>query len=254
MPPFVLNILIVGIILGMTYALASEGLWGAALQFFNVLFAALVAFNFYEPLAGLMAANVSFISHLADVICLMAIFMVTLVILRLTTETIAPAMVRFPPPVYHAGRIFFGLACSTLTMAFLIVAFETAPVHKKVANVIDYSFRPPFGLGLDHEWLGFFQYSTGLIFADYNSGKKDPFSEYGNANVFDPRSEWLLQHQDARPFGEPADNVLGAAGVAAPAAAGGAGAGMPGGAMPPMGMPGGAMPPPGNAMPMPPPK
>jgi len=178
------------------------------------------------------------------------------VMLRLTTATIAPAMVRFPSPVYHAGRLIFGLACSTVTMAFLLIAFETAPVHKKVFGVVDYAYRPPFGLGLDHEWLGFFQYSTGLIFADYNAGKKDPFSEYGNANVFDPRSEWLLQHQDARPYGEAADSVLGAP-PAAPAAgaAGGAGAGMPGGAMP--GMPGGAMPPmpgPGGAMPTSPPR
>ena len=41
----------------MTYALTSEGLWGAALMFFNVLFAGLIAFNFYEPLAELLVAN-----------------------------------------------------------------------------------------------------------------------------------------------------------------------------------------------------
>ena len=38
----------------MTYALTSEGLWGAALMFFNVLFAGIIAFNFYEPLAALL--------------------------------------------------------------------------------------------------------------------------------------------------------------------------------------------------------
>ena len=227
MPPIVIDLIIAVIILGMTYALMSEGLWGAALMFFNVLFAGIVAFNFYEPLAKLLADNVGFISSFADTLCLMALFMVALVMLRLTTETIAPAMIRFPPPVYHIGRVFFGLACSLVTAGILLVAFETAPVHKKVFGVVDYDFKPPFGLGLDHEWLGFVQYSTGLIFADYGAGKKDPFLEYGTAKVFDPRSEWLLQHQDARPYGEPTDNVLGRRGrprrrrVPLPRAAGG---------------------------------
>src|SRR5437764_6425268 len=122
--PTVVDLLICVIILGMTYALASEGLWGAALMFFNVLFAGIIAFNFYEPLAALLAANVSFISGFADTLCLMAIFIVALVILRLTTETIAPSMVRFPPPVYHLGRWFFGLAGSAVTMAILLLAFH----------------------------------------------------------------------------------------------------------------------------------
>ena len=135
MPPFVLNLVIAGLILGMTYALMSEGLWGSALMFFNVLFAGIIAFNFYEPLAAMLATNVEFISGFADTLCLMALFIVALVMFRLTTETIAPAMVRFPPPVYHVGRIFFGLAGSLVTMAILLVAFETAPVHKKVFGV-----------------------------------------------------------------------------------------------------------------------
>ena len=46
-------------------------------------------------------------------------------------------------------------------MAILILAFHTAPVHKKIFGAIDYKYKPPFGLGLDHQWLGFFQYTTG---------------------------------------------------------------------------------------------
>ena len=64
--------MIVVLILGMTYALTSEGLWGAALMFFNVLFAGIIAFNFYEPLAALLAANVERSSSgFADTLCLM---------------------------------------------------------------------------------------------------------------------------------------------------------------------------------------
>jgi hypothetical protein len=192
---------IVFLIVLMTYVVSSEGLWGAALMFFNVLFSGIIAFNFYEPLAGLIAANANFLSGFADTISMLGLFIVSLVMLRLTTETIAPSMVRFPMPVYHVGRIAFSLATSLVLMAMVILAFEAAPVHKKIFGVIDYKHEPPFGMGLDREWLGFFQYTTGAVFADYNSGGRDWMGEYGTAKAFDPQARWLLEHQDARPYG-----------------------------------------------------
>ncbi len=217
MPPVILDLLILFFIGGLTWALSSEGLWGSALMFFNIVFAGLIAFNFYEPLAGMLAANVSFISNFADMLCLMAVFLVALTLLRLTTETIAPAMVRFPTAVYQVGRLLFSLAGALVTMAILLVAFEAAPVHKKVFTVMDYKYEPFFKLQLDREWLGFVQHSTGQIFADYTSPTRDPFGEFGNAKVFDPKGEWILNHQNARPYGT--EFVLGdeaAAGVLLP--------------------------------------
>jgi hypothetical protein len=234
MPPWVIDIIMCFLVLGLTYALMSEGLWGAALMFFNVLFAGVIAFNFYEPLAELLAKNASFLSGFSDTLVLMTLFIVALVLLRLTTESIAPAMVRFPTPVYHLGRVIFGLAGAVLTMAIILVAFHTAPVHKKIFGVIDYKYAPPFKLGFDRGWLGFFQWTTGAIFPNYGTGE-DPYREYGKARVFDPRSEWLLDHQDKRPYGndtvqegekradEPAD--AGAAGGAGGAGGGGGGGG-----------------------------
>jgi hypothetical protein len=205
----VMDLLVVGITLGMTYALTSEGLWGSALMFFNVLFGALIAFNFYEPLAVLLdrtGINWGF----SDTLCMLGLFCISVLILRMTTETIAPAMVRFPMPVYHLGRLIFGLGGAVITMAVIILAFHAAPVHKKIFTVVDYNTKPPFGLGIDHQFLGFFQHTTGAIFARYGTGSRDPFREYGQGNpvkVFDPRAEWLINHQEARPYGE--ESILG---------------------------------------------
>lgn len=198
----VIDLIIFALIGLMTYVIASEGLWGATLVFFNVLFSAIIAFNFYEPLAKLLAENVKFFGGFADTLCLMSIFIVSLVIMRLTTDSLAPAMVRFPTVIYHLGRWAAAFGASALAFAILILAFETAPVHKKVFGSIDYKTRPPFGLGLDHRWLAFFQYTTGQVFASYREGLNDPHGEYKSAKVFDPRAEWLLKHQDARPYGE----------------------------------------------------
>jgi hypothetical protein len=200
----VVNLVISLLILLMGYVLTSEGLWGAALMFFNVVFGAMVAFNFYEPLANLLdrtGINWGF----SDTLCMLGLFCVTVVILRLTTETLAPAMVRFPPPVYHFGRFVFGLGASAVTMAIIILAFHAAPVHKKIFTVIDWEASPPFGLGLDHKWLGFFQYETGSVFARYGVGRRDPYGAYGQGGpvqVFDPRADWLIVHQEARPYGD----------------------------------------------------
>jgi hypothetical protein len=201
MPSWVIDIVMCFLVLGLTYALMSEGLWGAALMFFNVTFAGVVAFNFYEPLADLLAKNVSFISGFADMLMMMLLFIVSLVVLRLTTESIAPAMVRFPAPLYHLGRVVFAIGGSVVTMAIILLAFETAPVHKKVFGVIDYKYAPPFKMGFDRGWLGFFQWTTGAIFPSYGGGR-DPYGEYGTAKVFDPRANWLIDHQNKRPFGK----------------------------------------------------
>jgi hypothetical protein len=204
----IVSLVIVGLVLGLTYALTSEGLWGAALMFFNVIFGGMIAFNFYEPLARMLdrtGINWGF----SDTLSLLGLFCVSVVLLRMTTETLAPAMVRFPTPIYHLGRLVFGLGGALVTMAIIILAFHTAPVHKKIFGVINYDTKPPFGLGLDHQWLGFFQYETGDVFAQYGSGQRDPFGSYGHwgtqrsrVNVFDPRAEWLLNHQQVRPYGE----------------------------------------------------
>ncbi len=75
-------------------------------------------------------------------------------------------------------------------------------MHKKVFTVMDYKYRPFYRVRLDREWLGFVQHSTGHVFADYSSPTRDPFGEFGNARVFDPRGEWILDHYDHRPYGK----------------------------------------------------
>src|SRR4051812_42741324 len=146
------NLIFAVLIVGMTYALSSEGLWGACLMFFNVLFGGLIAFNFYEPLAKLLADNVPLLSGFADTLCLLSLFIVSTFILRLTTETLAPAMVRFPAPIYHLGRLVFAFGCSAITLAILLLGYETAPVHKKIFFAIDYKAKVPFGMGLERQW------------------------------------------------------------------------------------------------------
>lgn len=241
MPPALFDFILLAAILGFTYVMTSEGLWGAALMFFNVLFGAIIAFNFYEPFAQIIVDNVSFIAHLADMISLMLLFSASVMVLRVATEYLAPAMIRFPMPVYHLGRLVFAFGISVIVFSIILLGLHAAPVHQKIAYVVDYKHKPPFGFGIDHLWLAFFQKTTGEVFPRFDdTGARDPFGEFGRpygqsekqrlkVHVFDPRAKWLLDHQEARPFGEsPVLEEAPAPGAAAAGAAGGPAAG-PGG-------------------------
>lgn len=231
MPPWVIDIVTLLIVLGMTYALLSEGVWGAALMFFDVLFAGLITFNFYEPLAAMLAQNADFLSGFADTLCILVLFIVSLLILRLTTDSLAPGMVRFPSALYWLGGLVFGFGAAAMTAGIILLAFHAAPVHKKVLGVITYDYKPPFGMALDHHWLGVFQHSSGIPFArfsdEYPSDPERFFGKGAGLNLFDPRAEWLIRHQEARPYGE--GSILG--GDADGAAAGGTAAPTPSGPM-----------------------
>jgi uncharacterized membrane protein required for colicin V production len=234
----IMDLIICFLILGLTYALTSEGLWGAALMFFNVLFSAMIAFNFYEPVANLIDST-GIPWGFSDTLSMLGLFCISVLLLRMTTETIAPAMVRFPTPIYHLGRLVFGVGGAAVTIAIVILAFHAAPVHKKIFTTVKYDTKPPFTLGLDHQWLGFFQYETGAVFTSLGSGQRDPFGAYGRGaggtripvKVFDPRARWLIDHQDARPYGDDTDKVVTAEpapdATAAPASAEGAAAAAP---------------------------
>src|SRR3954447_23454745 len=140
----IVSLVISILILGMTYALSSEGAWGAILMFFDVMFAGLIAFNFYEPLAALLAEKASGMAGWADMLCLFGIFMVSVVILRIITDMIAPAMIRLPTPVYHIGRLLFGFGTAAMTTGILLCVLYTAPVHRRVLHALDYETKPPW--------------------------------------------------------------------------------------------------------------
>ena len=152
----IINLIIVGLILGLTYALTSEGLWGSALMFFNVLFGAMIAFNFYEPLAAMLdGTGIGW--GFSDTLCLLGLFCASVLLLRMTTETIAPAQVRFPMP---------DLSPRPAHLRFGGRGGDDGGHHPGLSHGaglqedfrrIDYKSKPPFKLGLDHQFLGFFQ-------------------------------------------------------------------------------------------------
>jgi hypothetical protein len=207
---------LVALIFGVTYAVISEGLWGAALVFLNLLFSTLIALNFYEPVAKLIADNASALAPLADLFALGGIWVLCLFLLKLATDNLAPTQVRFPPLVYQIARLVFGLGAGVLTTAMVMLLLQVAPVHKKLFNAVDPESSPPFGAGLDQKLIMFFSYTTKYTFPP-TWGAVSEKDE--NPRIFDPTGTWISNHKAARPHGEA--NTPAAA--AAPPAGGGGG-------------------------------
>lgn len=190
---YFIDALLIAILLGVCVAMYGQGMWGAALMFVNILFGGIVAFNFYEPAAAFLVENVSDLAGYVDCLCLGGIFTLTVLILRLCTDTLSSQMIKFNPLLDFLGRIVFGLGAGAITVGILMTFFETAPVGKKVFGVIGPNSRAPFNMGLDHVWLNTFEHLT-------KPSKYGALARHGRGVFFFP-DHWLEVEQKARPYG-----------------------------------------------------
>src|SRR5205085_12109431 len=93
------GILTLLIMAGVTYAFWREGLLTALTIAVNVFLAGLVAFAFWEPIADWLSPLLAdtFLHGYEDALCLIALFAVTLGLLRLAVNNLANAQLEYHP-------------------------------------------------------------------------------------------------------------------------------------------------------------
>jgi hypothetical protein len=162
------DLILLGIWGGVTWAVASQGMWGAALMLFNVLFAGLVAMNFFESVANLMASIFGAGgNYWYDLLSIMLIFIVVVLLLRMVTDNISPRLVRFSLPLDQAGRWVLALWTGWLTIGLLATAVHTAPLPREF---IGFSPEREKFLGWhllpapDRQWLAYTQRCSERLF------------------------------------------------------------------------------------------
>jgi hypothetical protein len=151
---------------------ASEGAWGAASLCLSVLFAGLLAMNFFEPLATFLESNVSsaWATHW-DVIALVGLFALFIFLLRTAGEYLQPRFLQLPTLVYEIGRWSAAALTGYVTIAFLLTALHTAPLPREFMG-----FRPErnnfFNAAApDRQWLGFVQYVSEHVLRKGNENR-----------------------------------------------------------------------------------
>jgi hypothetical protein len=174
------------LILGLVaWNVAAEGAWGAAATFLAVLFSALIAMDYFEPLAELLESLLgSDWGNRVDFIALVGLFALGVFGFRYLSEWLVPNFIAVHGRIYDVCRWGFAVLTGYVTIGFVLTALHTAPLPRTFLG-----FAPErhnlFGmLAPDRDWLGFVQYV---------SEKSMPSSE--DDRVFDG-SQFRLAYHD----------------------------------------------------------
>ena len=152
---FLFPVLLVLIFIACVAFVFGEGMWGAALRLVNVVTAALLATNFWEPLSRLLEGTIgSSFTYWWDFLSLWMIFAVSLSILRILTRRLSQVDVRFLSLANQIGGIVFAICVGLTMVAFTTFTLHTAPLAEKfMFGGFDPS-DPVVGKP-DRQWLGF---------------------------------------------------------------------------------------------------
>lgn len=144
----------------VTWCVAGEGAFGAALNCLIIIVSGLLAMNLFEPAAnfgqGIIGSGEW--AYRWDVIALVGIFAAAVFGLRALFEKMTPRYFQIDSPGDDLGRWGFGALAGYVTMAFLLTSLHTAPLPRNFMG-----FTPEranlFGIvAPDRQWLGFTQY------------------------------------------------------------------------------------------------
>jgi len=182
-------ILLVLIVFGACVGfLNTEGIWANALRLVNVIFAALLATSFWEPLAAFLESNVSAsLTYFWDFISLWLLFCVFLVIFRTVTGFASRVKVKFMGIVDRSGGAFLAACIGWVMVCFTLMTLHTAPLAR---NFLFGAFRPGekmfVGMAPDQQWLMFVERQS-----------KGSFSR-AQPRVFDPERKFILNYEKRR--------------------------------------------------------
>ncbi len=156
---FVLPLLLFLILAACVGFLFRDGMWANAIRLINVVTSALLATNYFEPLAKMLDENVnSSFTYFWDFISLWLLFGVFLMIFRTLTAFASRVKVRFLGVVDRVGSGFFALCIGWVMVCFTTMTLHTAPLAE---SFLFGGFRPKermfLGLAPDRQWLGFMQ-------------------------------------------------------------------------------------------------
>jgi hypothetical protein len=185
--------------------LYNEGMWSNAVRLINVVTAALLATNFFEPAARLLDGKLPAGSYAWDFLALWLLFAVFLLIVRTATDWVSRVKVRFHKIADQIGGGFFALWTSWVMICFIMMTLHTAPLAR---NFLFGGFQPEQRMlvfGPDRQWLGFMQKeSLGAFRRSVRDEEQQKYRDVLNPNVeskyavFDADNAFLPKYASRR--------------------------------------------------------
>jgi len=184
-------LLIFAACVGFTFA---EGLWSNAVRLINVVTAAILAMNFFEPVAKLLDESVDdSYTYFWDFIALWGLFALFMVIFRVLTDTMSRVKVRFMTIVDRIGSVVLAVLIGWVMLGFTMTTLHTAPLAEKFwGGAFDYESNMLL-VGPDRRWIVFFTYLSGGSFSrglaedesdKYQPDPSNPTAEFDRGHTF----------------------------------------------------------------------
>lgn len=160
--------------------LYADGMWNNAVQFINVVTAALLAVNFWEPTARLLESLSGKFTLMYDLVALWGLFCLFVFIFRTATRKVSAINVTFPKTAEQIGSICFAGAIGIVMVCFATMTLHTAPLAR---TFMFGGFNPEkkvfFGVvAPDHQWLGVNKYLSKGAFCRWTTREFDPDGDF----------------------------------------------------------------------------
>ena len=167
----------------------NKGLWRNLITWVNVMFAALLATNYFEPLAEFFKSKDVTYDFMVDLISVWLIFAVAMLMLRIFTDRLTTRKVRFIRPVDLGFGIFFSLWTGWIVACFAAFTLHVAPLPRDAVAASpagsNFIFSP------DRLWLGFSQAQSYRALGRADSAEVPDY-------VFDPKGDFILRYAASR--------------------------------------------------------
>jgi hypothetical protein len=123
----VLNVIALVLVLGITFMHSMFGLYSGLLNLFCTVTALCVAFGFFEPLNNLLTGQAGLHPSFTEPASLVLLFVVTLVTLRVLSDTFLRGNVRVPMYLDWGGGALCGLLNAQICVGVLVIGFLMLP-------------------------------------------------------------------------------------------------------------------------------
>jgi hypothetical protein len=171
--------------------LYTDGLWSNTIRLVNVIMAALLAMNFFEPMAGWLENQQPSYTYMWDFISFWALFIVFSLIFRMLTDSVSKVKVKFLKIADQIGSGLLALWIGWIMVEITLMSLNMAPLGR---NCLMESFstkteeRMVIGFAPDRQWLAFTQKMSQGAYA-YSDNEK---------TMFDPNGEFLPKYATRR--------------------------------------------------------
>ncbi len=183
-------LLIIAACIGFLY---NEGLWSNVIRLINVVTAALLAMNFFEPLARWLAGAAQSFTYFWDFIAIWSIFGLAILVMNEITNRVSQVQVKFLKIVDQIGGGVVALLIGWIMICFTATTLHMAPlVREPFGGAFAPEKRAADSLSPEMLWLGFTQKVSMGAFVPLTAG--DSYEK----GAFDPKGEFLPRYASRR--------------------------------------------------------